>query len=903
MTLPTECFQLIFEILATEKDTRTLSTLLRVSKAIQVMALPYLYQEPFWVFRRKQALENADHDIVRRIQNYPRLLERRLEDRPSRRQRRFAKWDSFSLTRMLLGCVNDKSVITDFVRIAYKLDYDNNSRVPQAISTTRSVSAPASASAALTPVLATATPTAATETVAVPPAATKSKRADRRLARTMLSRPPSIDYLAFLKRLRVNYYTQGDDEFQPNLLKYCHGLDPEQRANSRHAALLEDMASQRFLRIRVARRTKDILSMDLTWALCNERLEQLQNLTIYLEEMERYLAVVDRLLVLSRVCFEQGAEEEFTARSDEEKQRMWQRMVLFVERHTDLFGTLREIDYPACPQSIRWSLWRALPVVLDPREIDATNWLRFHAQTDRTRLDHVTSIHIPAGCFPFLEDYLETMKQSEPYLQRCRRLQAYEMPFLGASVDSFEWAVKEKLEAGYTRSDPNVPTPSLPSMSSLSLSNRPSHCSRAMIKHIKVQADVEVLDDWLEDVVFAFSESLETLSTRDDVSNPQLRSTLITRWNLPRLRQLEMQRRPRSLRFDTGMLVHSPLLEELVLKDHMIYLDDFDWDAVVLQEPLRLPKLRILRLKGIPAITFHPHSFLTNCSADGQDDKGDGDEDFPGMPNLHTLSLNVNGSMDSMPNYAPSQLEFPNPSRSMVPREKGEGEWTVPTSWSLLRDRSFWDWTWNLPLLTVLELRGEFGLYFDLAMLKRTPALEVLCLDIWSRFLPLSAQTRTLDLSELAVTQEQDGEAAVAGNDKQQDLLLLPRLTHLHLEGPWVINGPTLKTLFTRVMPNLVCISERGCKGFNLREWMEATVELEHLLSANMVTRISQDVPLQVIEDYKLKAADRSDVAALINMTIILKIHWVMELSTLANWWPGARRQRELKEAGVVEVS
>ncbi|OAQ32546.1 hypothetical protein K457DRAFT_29837 [Linnemannia elongata AG-77] len=875
MTLPTECFQLIFEILATEQDTKTLSTLLRVSKPIQVMALPYLYQEPFWVFRREQALEHAHHDIVQRLQDYPRLLEKRLEHRPPRRQRRFAKWDSFSLTRMLLGCVRDKSVVTDFLRIAYKLDHNNNPRDPQAISATGPISAPVSATA--------------TETEAIPPAATKAKAAARRLARTMLSGPPSIDCLAFLRRLRVNYYTQGNDEFQPSLRRYCLDLDPEQRANSRHAALFEEMASRGSSRIRVVRRTNDILSMDLTWALCNERLEQLQSLTIYLEEMERYLAVVDRLPQLNRVCFEQGTEEHFTARSDEEKQRMWQRMVLFVERHTELFGTLREIDYPACPQSMRWSLWRALPVVLDPREIDATNWLRFHAQTDRTRLDHVTSILIPAGCFSFLQGYLKTMEQSEPYLQRCRALQAYEMPFLGAGVDSFEWAVKEKLEAGYTRQGPNTSTLLLPSIYSLSLSdwNRPSHHSRVMVKHIKVQANVGVLDEWLEDVVFAFSESLETLSARDDVSNPQLCSTLVTRWNLPRLRQLEMQRRRRSLRFDTGMLVHCPLLEELVLRDHMMYLNDFVWDAVVLQEPLRLPKLRILRLKGIPAITFHPHSFLTNCSAEGQDNKGEDDEDFSGMPNLHTLSLNVNGSMDYLPTHALSQSAFPAPS------------WmTVPTVWSLLRDRSFWNWTWNLPLLTVLELRGEFGLYFDLTMLKRTPALEVLCLDIWSRFLPLSAQTRTLDLSELAVTQEQ-GSEAVAEHDKQQDLLLLPRLTHLHLQGPWVINGPTLKTLFTRVMPNLICISECGCQGFYLREWMEATVELEHLLSSSMVTMTSQDVPLQVIKDYELKAAERSTMETLMN--VFLESNESMELSILANWWPGTRRQRELKEGRIVE--
>ncbi|KAK3824215.1 MAG: hypothetical protein JOS17DRAFT_271468 [Linnemannia elongata] len=905
MTLPTECFQLIFEILATEQDTRTLSTLLRVSKTIQAMALPYLYQEPLWVFRREQALERGHHDIVRRLQDYPRLLERLLEHQPPRRQRRFAKWDSFSLTRMLLGCVIDKSVITDFLWIAYKLYDNNNPQDSQATSATGPVSAPVSASAAPTPVLATATapemvPTDATETEAVPPTAMKTRAAYRRLARTMLSEPPSIDYLAFLKRLRTNYYTQGSDEAQRQLRRYCINLDPEQRANSRHAAFFEDVACRRGSPMQVVRRNNDILSMDLAWALCNERLEQLQCLTIYLEEIERYLAVVDRLMVLSRVCFEQGTEEQFTARSDEEKQRMWQRMVLFVERHTELFGTLREIDYPTCPQSVRWSLWRALPVVLDPEEIDATNWLRFHAQTDRTRLDYVTSIHIPAGCFSFLQGYLKTMEQSEPYLQRCRRLQAYEMPFLGTSVDSFGWAVKEKLEAGYARQDPNTPALSLPSIASLSLSdsNHPNHRPRVMVKHIKVQANVGVLDDWLEDVVFAFSESLETLSAKDDVSNPQLPSTLVTRWNLPRLRQLEMQRRRRSLQFDTRMLVHCPLLEELVLRDHMTYLNDFEWDTMVLQEPLRLPKLRILRLKGIPAITFHPHSFLTSCSADRQGDNGEGDEDFPGMPNLHTLSLDANGSMDSLPTRALFQSAFPAPSWITVPLGTGVGEWMVPTVWSRLRNRSFWNWTWNLPLLTVLELRGEFGLYFDLAMLKRTPALEVLCLDIWSRFLPLSAQTRTLDLSELAMTQEQ-GNEAVAGIDERQDLLLLSQLTHLHLQGPWVINGPTLKTLFKRVMPSLVCISELGCRGFNLREWMEATVELEHLLSSSMATMPSQNDPLQVIQDYELKAAERSSMDT--PMKVSLKIKETMELSILANWWPGTRRQQELKEGRVVE--
>jgi hypothetical protein len=213
-----------------------------------------------------------------------------------------------------------------------------------------------------------------------------------------------------------------------------------------------------------------------------------------------------------------------------------------------------------------------------------------------------------------------------------------------------------------------------------------------------------------------------------------------------------------------------------------------------------------------------------------------------------------------------------------------------------------------MPQLTVLELRGEFALYFDLAMLKRTPALEVLCLDISSQFLPLSAQTLTLDLSVLAVVgeqQQQESEAATGNEAPQQEkreLLVLPRLTHLHLQGSWVINGSTLKTLFSRVMPNLICVSEYGCQGFDLREWMEATVQLEHLLSSNMYTIPSQDNPLKVIKEYELKAApDRLRLNMKAWEYASLKNKGVMELSILANWWPGLRRQRELREGEVVE--
>ena len=68
-----------------------------------------------------------------------------------------------------------------------------------------------------------------------------------------------------------------------------------------------------------------------------------------------------------------------------------------------------------------------------------------------------------------------------------------------------------------------------------------------------------------------------------------------------------------SLLFNMGMLNHSP--EKLVLRNHAIYLNDFDWNSLDLQEPLQTPSLCELGLKGVPAITFHPHSLLPTVMA------------------------------------------------------------------------------------------------------------------------------------------------------------------------------------------------------------------------------------------------------------------------------------------------
>ncbi|KAK3845522.1 MAG: hypothetical protein J3R72DRAFT_435976 [Linnemannia gamsii] len=926
MRLPTECFLLIFEILAKDEDTRTLGTLLRVSKSIQAMALPFLYQEPLWVFSQDRKMELAHHDIEGRLQQFRGRSERQQRhQQPLRKHRRFARADAFSLIRMLLGCVVDKSVVmTDFIKIAYQLDDDDESQ--DHLATPVSELPPKAAAAAV----ALANSQTRTRT------ATKATKGRPRLTppRTMLTGPPSIDYLAFMKHFRVNYYTQGDDNWQLDLRTFCANLEPDELANHQHAALFAEIMSLSYHRMSVVRRTHDILAMDLTWALCSERLEQLQSLTIHLEETDRYLAVVGRLPLLSRVGFEQGNDLHFARKTDAMKQDMWRGAISFVERHTKAFGTLREIDYPSCPPSVRVLLWRALPLVQDPQVIDATNWVRFHAQTDRTRLGRVITIQIPAASYYFLEEHIETLLQSDPYLHRCRALVRYEMPFLGSAVDSFEWAVKEKLDAGYTRQDPNTSSP-LPLIMSSSHpeSSRLGH-PRVMIKHISTQVDSGVVDGWLEDVTFAFSQSLETLTVRDYVlsNSPGI---LGTQWNLPCLRKLELQRQLSDLKFDTGVLAHSPFLEELVLRDHSPMTIDFDWDTVVTQEPLRLPKLRVLRLKGTPAITFHPHSFLTGHGVKGHQDNisnnNDGDNgqdnDYPGMPDLHTLSLDVDECTNSSPAHALSQVAT-TPSLIHVWRREDcaadvlEGP-TLPRVRAFLRDQSIWTWTWNLPKLTVLELRGRFGLFFDLGQMQRMPMLQILCLDISSRFLPPKVQARTLDLSELAVTRGQKSEEpgkghghgncnGEGGNDNGDDdgdddrqhlqLLTLPRLTHLHLQGPWTIDGQTLKVLFTEVMPNLVCISEHGCQGFDLREWMEATVHLPNLLSANMSKVETRELPLKVIQEYGLEAQGGGGSLGLEMLTVSdLRVVEPMELSILAHWWPVARRLNELSMRGVME--
>lgn len=140
-----------------------------------------------------------------------------------------------------------------------------------------------------------------------------------------------------------------------------------------------------------------------------------------------------------------------------------------------------------------------------------------------------------------------------------------------------------------------------------------------MLRHVRTISAGKDPGSWLDDVVYAFSESLESVSVSLNPSIflghgrvPYPRPLAFQEhWRLPCLRKLEL-RNDRGVVNDIKLLSNSPLLEELTLIElvHRVIL--YDEDAIKPQEPFHMPKLKELRLVGWAALVFHLTSLCSS---------------------------------------------------------------------------------------------------------------------------------------------------------------------------------------------------------------------------------------------------------------------------------------------------
>ncbi|KAG0230322.1 hypothetical protein B0O80DRAFT_441320 [Mortierella sp. GBAus27b] len=579
-------------------------------------------------------------------------------------------------------------------------------------------------------------------------------------------------------------------------------------------------------------------SNDVTWALGFESAERLTSIMISPSDIQRYQSIIHRFTSLTQVCFHTPQISSSSAARGDSQEDLetdlrdgLETLIQFIQTHKTI-GAIQDIYYPGCVQEDRKAFWESLPLMDKPKAIDDTNLDRFLATADQVDIGCIKSIRVP-----LIPNDIKSMQQSAPYLSRCRSLERYEAPFLGTQSDSFRFAVEEK----YYREDPNkAPNGYTP----LDDQNMP----QMTLKHFKSRSSLaNNFIPWVDEVVWAFSESLESVWAEQNVSSTHLSSDPYPtvfggHWSLPCLRKLELRNEQADVVISTNLLSNSPLLEELTLMDYSSTV--FDVDAI--EEPFHLARLRILRLGGRMALTLHPASLTTS----------------PLLETLHLDCFSYKNDLQCL------QFQF------QSPRDKER-------MMSKLEDIDIWSWNWDLPRLRSLSFFGVIASAFPFRALQLMPRLQTLYLDIgeWDENYE-NYQRRRFDLAELTI--------ATADTTS---VIRLPALENLHLSGRWDLDVSGLQDVFSQVMPALRCVSLLT-KTFDMTKSIQATTTLEDM--SYLRSGVSTSDPAEVIQGLGLvKESTKNSPFSVDDYAEIKSLR-------LASWWPKKAYLRQLQDRHTV---
>jgi hypothetical protein len=368
------------------------------------------------------------------------------------------------------------------------------------------------------------------------------------------------------------------------------------------------------------------LEMDIyrqfTWTLCQGHLESVEGLLIPLTDIERYIEHVDRFTSLSKVIFrvEKTVErarfgymvfrqEEQDPRDNEletERDRLFAAMVQFVQQHTSIHKyVLRQVDIPASlslpgtnqtsTADIQFAILSLLPPLQNPRSIDPINWRKLVARLPDTNLDYVQSISLMhgMGMIPTRESS-ELLSKLPLLLPHCRALRNLEIETLGH--DMFQWAVLEKKQKDSDRQHESTMVQSLSSWQH-DYSSELVPLQSIKFTHKTLWDPVQELND----IAFAFSDSLEELTVRDKWDKWHISRIVPTdldtipqvvhgqTWDLPQLRILSFSVSYSRSHIDMDALQRFSALESLHLADKAITYNHRDirpWSsAPTAQEP------------------------------------------------------------------------------------------------------------------------------------------------------------------------------------------------------------------------------------------------------------------------------------------------------------------------------
>ncbi|KAK3824167.1 MAG: hypothetical protein JOS17DRAFT_776841 [Linnemannia elongata] len=576
----------------------------------------------------------------------------------------------------------------------------------------------------------------------------------------------------------------------------------------------------------VAHAFREDVRRQLGWALCVP--EVVQTLSIAVSDSGRFLERVGRFARLTSVRFLFDKQHEFgsdwvermtpVAKARELKFREERRvhletMVEFVREHTRIHkGVLRlatcENGYhlqgthllsQICPEEYQLALLDCLPPLYNPKVLDTDSLRQFAHKFRETNLEFVEefeNVYADAQTMDFLET-------KEPFLHRCRALRKVDMIAYG-DTDLFGWAVLEKQE--YDR-----------------LMNRGEIPERPLVKaeHISIQFDRGGYGPQIDSIAQGFGNTLESLCVEwangfISYGEPEPEPVAFGQyWYLPRLRTLSVVTRIAHLFLDPVALLGCPNLQEIALCDWMT---DYTLTELQLWERACLPELTSLKLNGTAARTFHPDT-------------------LHGSPKLEVLHIGVgtDTGIDDIPDIRDILHLLPEAGGGGDEQAGAAGGGGSPAE--LLTYSPRWSWDWHMPCLRELFMTAEYALCFQFRMLRETPNLETLSLDMQKTiYMDVHELERhEFSLDDLRENDSNNIDSKDSNDEKEKKarmFIKLPKLINLQLKGSWTIGHKFWETAFEKVMPNLLSVQESKCRGFDEQDWVSALSVLPRLVKA-----------------------------------------------------------------------
>ncbi|KAK3821550.1 MAG: hypothetical protein J3Q66DRAFT_367246 [Benniella sp.] len=783
--LPPECILIIIRLFHNDWDTDTLARLLRVNKSVCALTLPFLYKDCFTIWMHHGRSPFRDEE-------------------PSRAQ----------LVRTLLRQVHPQSRIPDLLKVAYlSQDYQTD-----------------------------------LASMADPPP------------------PPLFKYGEFLPIIDV--YAQ----FNHSMFEFICNNSPlmDYVATNR---LYEKYVDEGYIANNIRDECKDkvlelVLQIDiyrqLTWTLCQDHQETIEELIIPLKDVQRYIDCAHRFTSLSEVSFSGSGigwnrrymhTYDWNHRQIEQREfdRLIEGMIEFVRRHTSINkNVLRNVELPPPYQlyeSDRYSrsdfyygIQSHLPPLQNSRKM-VTDWITLLARHTDTSLGHLESLRTTSDMVGRQEDVSKLLSRHPPILPRCRALKHLSVDALG--LDMFQWAVLERKQKEAKQQQENILGQQLSSW-------HQSHHTSDLVPLQSIEISNKKpspLGQELNDIAFAFSDSLEILSVRDGIRrsnifvNQSIASQAVLHgqgWDLPRLRTLFFEMYDLKLQFDMDALQRSRALETLTMRDDMVtyrHRDIRAWSVV------HLPQLKKLNLQGSPALHFNMGSLHHS-------------------PCLEELSLRM-----AFINPDDTFIFYRMPSPEELEREDTQGTDDhepsgMPGSnqgYQSIERRPRYTWDWHLPNLQKLDLAAVFAFMFDFQWLQYLPNLQTLQLSILSSANRLHERHITLkDLLKSEHQQESDGDGSKGILSDRY--ISLPKLESIVLKGRWIFEK-VLEILFLAVAPNLHKVDfGSDCTGCTLEECIISSRKMSqmkqmhlHMLSADDEIQRVGLVPRESLQDEQRK--------------------------------------------------